>query len=182
MSDTVDPKIAAALLAAQKDIESATKNAKNPHFGNDYADLATVIDAVKPALNKHDIAFVQLPVEPPFEGHLAIRTILLHKSGETLAGTAVVPLPKSDPQGYGSAVTYARRYALASIVGLKTLDDDGEAASGRPKASASKKSFTRPEEKPEEKPLKGLRNLKLTPKKSEKKGTSKLFPVPQGGK
>lgn len=127
---TVGVKIAKALLAAQKNITAAEKDGSNPHFSSTFATVGSVIDAVKGPLNAEGISFLQLPA-PTGGETLGITTMLIHESGEFIAGTAVVPLQKTDPQGYGSAMTYARRYSLASVVGLKTVDDDGEAAVGR---------------------------------------------------
>jgi len=123
--------ISTALLQAQKNITFAGKNARNPHFKNTYADLTAVIDAIKTALNDAGIVFMQTP-SPSESGTLALTTRLIHaESGEFMEDTGVCPLPKSDPQGYGSAMTYMRRYSLASICGLYQDDDDGEQA--RPK-------------------------------------------------
>jgi len=121
-------KIAPALLKAQKAITFAVKDAKNPHFKSTYADLGSVIDACKPALNEAGIAFMQMPA-PSETGTIALTTRLVHESGEWIESTATCPLPKNDPQGYGSANTYLRRYALAAAVGLYQDDDDGNAAS-----------------------------------------------------
>ncbi|NLC24009.1 MAG: hypothetical protein GX776_06025 [Oxalobacter sp.] len=127
-SETIT-KIAPALLAAQKQITFAAKDAKNPHFKNTYASLPSVIDAIKGALNENGIVFIQT-ASPSEKGCLALSTRLLHESGEWIEDTATVPLPKSDPQGYGSAATYARRYCLAAVMGLYQDDDDGNAGSG----------------------------------------------------
>jgi hypothetical protein len=120
--------ISVALLKAQKAITFAAKDAVNPHFKNTYADLPAVIDAIKPALNEAGITFMQTP-SPSEPGSLALTTRLLHESGEWIEDTATVPLPKNDPQGYGSALTYTRRYSLAAMTGLYQDDDDGCAAS-----------------------------------------------------
>ena len=120
-------KIAPALLAAQSEITWACKDSTNPHFKNRYADLQSVIEAIKPALNKHGVFFSQHPT-PSDTGTLGLTTILLHSSGEWIEDTAIIPLPKNDPQGYGSAMTYGRRYGLAAICGLFQSDDDGEGA------------------------------------------------------
>ena len=120
---------APAFLKAQKAITFAAKDATNPHFRNKYADLPAVIEAIKPALNSAGIGFSQTPSESQ-PGFLALTTRLLHESGEFIEDTATIPLPKADPQGYGSALTYGRRYALAAICGLFQDDDDGNAASG----------------------------------------------------
>jgi hypothetical protein len=137
MSDSVS-KIAAALLASQREIEGVSKNADNPHFKHRFADLTAVIEATIPVLNKHGIAVIQLPTQPVHEGELALTTMLLHESGESISGTAYVPLAKNDPQAYGSAMTYARRYSLGSAVGLKFIDDDAESAMGRGGLPATK--------------------------------------------
>lgn len=129
-SDSVD-KISAALLEAQKRITFAHKDANNPFFKSKYADLPTVIDAVKPALNDCDIAFIQAG-SPCESGLLALTTRLQHSSGQWIEDTAIVPLSKADPQGFGSAMTYARRYSLAAMTGLYQDDDDGNAASIKP--------------------------------------------------
>lgn len=126
-SDSIT-KIAPALLTAQKAITFAVKDSTNPHFKSKYADLSSVIDAVKPALNEAGIAFLQMPA-PSDRDSLALTTRLIHESGEWIESTATCPLQKSDPQGYGSAVTYLKRYSLASAVGLYQEDDDGNAAS-----------------------------------------------------
>lgn len=127
-SETI-AKIAVALLEAQKGITFASKDATNPHFKNRYADLPAVVDAVKPALNDAGIAFIQ-SAGPSDDSKLHLTTRLIHTSGEWIEDTLVMPLPKQDPQGYGSAMTYARRYALAAITGLYQDDDDGNAGSG----------------------------------------------------
>jgi ERF superfamily protein len=141
-SETI-AKIAVALLEAQKGITFASKDATNPHFKNRYADLPAVVDAVKPALNDAGIAFIQ-SAGPSDDSKLHLTTRLIHTSGEWIEDTLVMPLPKQDPQGYGSAMTYARRYALAAITGLYQDDDDGNAGSGvGPKTQAPvKKGLT----------------------------------------
>lgn len=120
-------KIAPALVKAQKAITFASKNAKNPHFKNNYADLGSVIEAIKAPLNDAGIVFIQSP-SPSEDGRLHLTTRLIHESGEWIEDTAVCPMPKADPQGFGSANTYLRRYSLAAIIGLYQDDDDGNAA------------------------------------------------------
>lgn len=119
--------IAPALLKAQKAIDVAIKNANNPHFKNNFANVEAVIDAVKGPLNDNGITFLQFGA-PANDGHLGLTTTLLHTSGEFVSGTLTMPLQKTDPQGTGSAITYARRYSLAAVLGLKTEDDDAEGA------------------------------------------------------
>lgn len=138
-SETIT-KIAPALLRAQQAITFAAKDAKNPHFKSTYASLPAVIDAVKSALNDNGIVFIQTNA-PSESGFLCLSTRLLHESGEWIEDTATIPLPKNDPQGYGSAATYGRRYALAAITGLYQDDDDGNAASNvKPQPAKATKS------------------------------------------
>ena len=130
-------QLSAALLKAQRSIKFASKDAKNPHFKSTYADLPAVIDAIKPALNDAGLVFLQT-FSPSEAGFIAVTTRLMHETGEWIEDTATVPLPKSDPQGYGSAATYARRYSLAAITGLYQDDDDGNAASNAKPAQIAK--------------------------------------------
>lgn len=119
--------LASAMAAAFSEIEAATKSAANPHLKSKYADLGAVIDAVKPALIKHGLFFTQEP--QPCDDGVSVRTTLRHASGESLdLGTLYVPANKRDAQGFGSALTYARRYALLTAFGVPTEDDDGHAA------------------------------------------------------
>ena len=123
--------IAEALAAAQLEITDPAKDAVNPHFKSRYADLATVLKTVRPVLAKHGIALVQTTrVED--DGRLILVTRLLW-GDEEIVGYYPVQPTKADPQGYGSAMTYARRYALQAIVGVAADDDDdGNAASVAP--------------------------------------------------
>jgi hypothetical protein len=122
-----DDKICAAYVAAFAELEAASKTANNPHFKSKYADLPAVIDAIKPHLSKHGLAFMQMP--KPSDGGISIETILIHSSGDRLSmGVLFVPANRQDAHGYGSALTYARRYALQTCFGLPTEDDDGNAA------------------------------------------------------
>jgi hypothetical protein len=129
MFDT-SPTIAAlakALSAAQGEVEGAVKGKANPAFRSKYADLAAVWDACREALTKHGLAIVQSP-GPCADGRMEMTTMLAHASGEWMRGTLTIPLAKVDAQAYGSATTYARRYALAAFVGVAPEDDDGNAA------------------------------------------------------
>ena len=126
--------LAEALAAVQGEVENATKNSQNPHLKNRYADLAEILNTVRPVLSRHGLAVSQHPSYT--DGHVHVETIMLHKSGEWMSSTISTPVQKSDPQGVGSACTYARRYSLAAIVGLSQEDDDGHAASKQPKQPA----------------------------------------------
>ena len=121
--------IAPALLAAQKEIENASKDAKNPHFRSSYASLGSVIEATKGPLNKNGISVIQsLSSDSAANSGLLLRTRLLHTSGQWIEDCAYSPLPKADPQGVGSATTYLRRYSLAALLCITQEDDDGNAA------------------------------------------------------
>jgi len=122
-------ELAKALAAAQAEMKQPGKNAKNPHFGNRYADLNEIIVTATPVLAKHGLSVTQTT---SFEGGVVVlRTTLMHVSGQWISGSYPVVPVKPDPQGYGSAMTYARRYSLSAMVGLAADDDDdGEAASG----------------------------------------------------
>jgi hypothetical protein len=120
-------ELATALAKAQGSLEGAKKDSANPHFKSKYADLASVWDACRDALSKNSLSVVQLPGECA-DGKIEMTTMLLHSSGQWISERLTIPLAKVDAQGYGSAVTYARRYALAAAVGIAPEDDDGNAA------------------------------------------------------
>lgn len=119
-------KIASALVKAQKAFGPALKSSTNHHFGK-YADLSACVEAVIDGLNDNGIALIQIPHE--CESGVTVETLFIHESGETLsAGRLHVPATKQDAQGYGSALTYARRYSLMAACGIAPEDDDGNAA------------------------------------------------------
>ena len=121
--------IAAAMAKAQGEITGAIKDSTNPHFKNDYADLASVSDACRPALSKNAIAVFQAPSA---EGQkVTVTTLLAHSSGEWIEADLTMTAQQNTPQGIGSCITYARRYALAAMTGVAPKDDDGNAASIR---------------------------------------------------
>lgn len=119
---------AKAFVAAQKATDSVKKAATNPAFRTKYADLSEVVEAVIPALNSNGIGVMQFP---SFDGDLAgVTTVFLHDSGASVTATLNLRPSKSDPQGVGSAITYARRYSLLAMTGAAPEDDDGNSASG----------------------------------------------------
>lgn len=126
-SEAID-KIAPAFVKAQAACNGAKKSSNNPHFKSKYADLSAVWSACEEALEANALAVVQ-GLGEVIDGKLHIETMLLHSSGQWMKSLASIPLPKSDPQGYGSASTYARRYTLAAMMGIVQEDDDGNAAS-----------------------------------------------------
>ncbi|MFM2052586.1 MAG: hypothetical protein RL456_623 [Pseudomonadota bacterium] len=118
---------AAALVRAQREFGAALKTSANPAFKSRYADLAACLEAVAPALHRHGLALLQR-THPDAEG-VAVETLLIHETGDTISGGVLrVPAAKRDPQGFGSALTYARRYSLMSTCGIAAEDDDGNAA------------------------------------------------------
>jgi hypothetical protein len=123
-------EIAKALVKAQKEFGPALKTSTNPHFRSRYADLSACVEAVIGALNSNGIALVQKTL--PSDDGVIVQTVFLHESGEMMdCGILQVPAAKQDPQGYGSALTYARRYSLMAACGIAPEDDDGNAASSR---------------------------------------------------
>ena len=123
-------EIASALVKAQKAFGPALKSSTNPHFKSRYADLAACVEAVIEALNANGIALVQQSHE--CADGVIVETVFVHESGETFSsGRLHVPATKHDAQGYGSALTYARRYSLMAACGIAPEDDDGNAASRR---------------------------------------------------
>jgi ERF superfamily len=121
-------KIYPAFIKAQSEFGNAKKDAINPHLKNKYATLSAIIDAVRDILAKYDLAFSQNPKNSGNMDYITIETIIMHSSGETIKSEFSLPVLKKDAQGVGSAITYARRYALTSILGLGTEDDDAELA------------------------------------------------------
>lgn len=132
-SDTL-AALAAALAAFQGQAHGAAKNAANPHLKNKYADLSSIWEAIREPLSSNGLSVVQLPA-PGENGTLKLVTRLLHSSGEWIESEIAMPLGKQDPQGYGSALTYARRYGLSALLGITQEDDDGEGAMQRGKQS-----------------------------------------------
>lgn len=117
-----------AYLAAQAAFKPAVKDAQNPHFGSSFVSLGGVLGAVTEALRENELAVLQLTdVEP--DGRTVLLTRLVHVSGEWIGGRYPVNPVKNDPQAYGSALTYARRYGLMALLGVVAEDDDGHAAS-----------------------------------------------------
>ncbi len=120
-----------ALAKAQGALEGAVKDKTNPAFRSRYADLAAVVEAIQAVAPPNGLSYVQSPVNAPDgQPSVGIETMLMHSSGEwILFDPFLLPMSKVDAQGGGSAVTYARRYALSSVFGVAPEDDDGNAAS-----------------------------------------------------
>jgi hypothetical protein len=122
-------KIGAALSKFQGKIQPVIKDATNPFFKSNYANLATIWAAIREQLAANEMAILQEP--STLSGRLVMTTTLIHSSGEYFRSSVEFPILKNDAQGIGSAITYARRYALQSITGIAPEDDDGNAASGK---------------------------------------------------
>jgi hypothetical protein len=120
-------KLLPALFKAQGELEHAKKTSDNPHFKSKYADLATVLDTAKPALQNHELLVTHAREVVEMQEYLV--TTLFHTSGEFIQSRTLLQPVKRDPQGYGSAITYARRYDLSALLGLAQDDDDGNGAS-----------------------------------------------------
>lgn len=121
--------LAVALSKAQAEIQGAVKDSQNPFFKSNYADLSSVWEACRGPLTKNGLCVIQT-TEMQEKG-LMLVTLLAHSSGEYICGYYPINPSKPDPQALGSAITYARRYALAAIVGVCPVDDDGEGAMHR---------------------------------------------------
>jgi hypothetical protein len=131
--------IAAALVKAQREFGPALKTSTNPHFRSKYASLDACIEAVIDALNNNGIYLMQLTDE--HEGGVKVSTTFIHESGEQLSGgTLFMPASKHDAQGFGSALSYARRYSLMAACGIAPEDDDGNQATKTAPAYAAPKA------------------------------------------
>jgi hypothetical protein len=155
MSPQID-KLAPALLKAQTEMSNAVKDSKNPFFKSKYADLNSIREASHPSLNSNGIMVLQPMVQK--EGKSFVRTMLMHSSGQFIGSdTEVVCAKVNDPQAYGSAVSYARRYGLQALISLGAEDNDAEAAMGRPVTKETASTSTTPSQtssfrKPKSKP------------------------------
>lgn len=129
--------LAAALAKAQGSLKIAAKDANNPFFKSKYADLASVWEACREALAANGLSVSQIPEGETVEA-MVMTTVLLHASGQWISGRYPIKPIKSDPQGIGAAITYARRYSLAAMVGVVSdEDDDAETAVGRAKVDTN---------------------------------------------
>lgn len=139
MSPAVN-ELFAALAKAQGELEPAKKDSVNPHFKSSYANLHSAWQACRAALSKNGLCVVQTTDESPMGiSAICVVTTLGHSSGQWIRGTTYMPCSKPDAQGYGSALSYARRYALMAIAGVSSDDDDGNAAVDTKTVQASAK-------------------------------------------
>ena len=119
-------ELANALCRAQSQMGGAVKDSSNPFFKSKYADITSVIKAIKQPFADNGLSYTQFPISN--EHGVGVSTRLMHISGQYLEMEYTLPTVKRDPQASGSAITYARRYALQSIAGIPVADDDAEAA------------------------------------------------------
>ena len=137
MSD--NKKIAAAFVKACAALQPATKNSKNAHLGNSYADLESVQTAARAALAPHGLAWLQQVIRE--DGRIGVHTTLIHESGETLdAGRCLITPPpgRNVAHSEGAALSYARRYSLACAVGIHQADPDASLPAAPPARPAAK--------------------------------------------
>ena len=125
-------ELAKALNKFQAECSGAKKDADNPFFGSKYANLEAVINCAKSALDNNGLAVSQFPIMD--QGYCGVETILMHSSGEWISNTLLLACKKQDPQAMGSAITYARRYAYQSVLGIPSEEDDGEKSMTRNQA------------------------------------------------
>lgn len=121
--------LAAALAKAQGEMAGASKDSLNPHFKSKYADLASIWEACRGPLSRHELAVIQLPRTS--RQFVTVETILVHSSGEWIGESLTLTAVQDTPQAVGSAITYGRRYGLAAVIGIAPEDDDGHAATHR---------------------------------------------------
>ncbi len=128
----VQNELASAFVNAFAEIDNVVKNAANPHFGSNYADLGAVLDTVRPVFAKNGLAVLMAPGN--LEGdRVSLTWTLFHKSGQCIGGQMQLPIgSKNTAQAAGSCITYMRRYMLAALAGIAQVDDDGNAASASP--------------------------------------------------
>ena len=136
-------ELASALSLAQAEMTGAKKSSKNPFFKSNYSDLASVCEAISTPFANHGLSYIQSPEFS--DQHIQVITRIMHISGQWIEGAVSLPPTKNDVQGYGSAITYGRRYGLQAMAGIPSVDDDGQAAVkhvARPKLqSANKKQW-----------------------------------------
>jgi hypothetical protein len=156
--------IAAAFIKAKKEFAPAMKTSTNPHYKSKYADLAACVEAVDDAFLNSGIVMYQETFEDVTG--VTVETVLLHESGESIrCGKLHVPAPKQDPQGYGSALSYARRYSLMAACGIAPEDDDGNHASQpmKPKYTICDAEVRKPAVAPAQSPVAGASEVAQPP-------------------
>ncbi len=164
MSEQVDA-LSKALSKAQGEMGGAVKDSNNPFFKSSYADLGSVIAAIKDAFTANGLSYTQFPIRD--EAGAGVETILMHESGQWIKSSYTLPLAKFDAQSAGSCLTYARRYALQAIAGIPAVDDDGNQAT-----AAAPQAQPAPPAKPTRQP-----KAQRTPENVQQEATAKNIMV-----
>lgn len=138
-------ELAKALSKAQAEIRDAEKARENPHLKSKYATLTAVWNACREPLTKNGLAVIQAPCASAEHGWLGMETLLTHESGQWIRSTFFMPVSKQDPQGFGSAITYARRYALSSVAGVCPDEDDDGNEGSSPRQETAPRNQRQPE-------------------------------------
>jgi len=171
--------LAAALAKAQGEMEFAVENKENPFYKSTYADLASVWKAMRAPLSKHGLSVLQLP-EADESGNIRVSTLLMHSSGQFIEASYTLKPTKNDPQGYGSSISYMKRYALTGL-GVAPLDapldDDGNAASV--KTNRPVRESDKPKHSVVMAPTKKAEILKLPAADPKAAGAPRELPSPQ---
>ena len=163
-------EIASALVKAQREFGPALKSSTNPHFRSKYADLSACIEAVIDSLNNQGIYLMQLTDE--HDGGVKVSTVFIHESGEQLSGGSLfMPATKHDAQGFGSALSYARRYSLMAACAISGVDDDGNQATKTAPQTAPPKATPKAIEVPPPKKMEGRTDSQWQLKVSSEPGT-----------
>jgi len=140
-------ELAAALAKAQGAMELASKDSTNPHFQSKFASLASCIAAIKKPLADNGLCWIQRPGNKT--ASVSVETVLIHSSGQWISSVLNMPVDKGTPQGFGSALTYCRRYALCAMLGIAAEDDDAELASKPIGPQAKGGTYVKPQGKPD---------------------------------
>lgn len=134
-TENVTPELFAALAKAQGEVENASKASTNPHFKSRYADLAEILNTVRPTFTSNGLSIIQ---SSRYDGVLvSVDTVIAHVGGGFISSSASCVPAKTDGQGIGAATTYLRRYSLAAMAGIAQEDDDGNSASHNKPVPAS---------------------------------------------
>lgn len=147
-SPTTD-NVMKAMMAVQKDIQPVMKNTENKFYKSNYADLTAVHEMIQPLLAENGLGIFTTPTTTLIEGNqfLNINTIIYHSSNEWLSFNTLMPLPKVDPQGFGIALTYGRRYIITSLFNITTEDNDGNLPQQTAKKAPTKQAPAKPIQK-----------------------------------
>ena len=147
-----------AISAAQGDFKTVEKTSLNPHFKSKFAPLDSIIEMLRPILPKHGLSFIQFTDTD--DTGIIVETVIAHESGEWVSGRLKMPATKQDPQGYGSALTYGRRYGLAAALGIVSDED----VDGNGNGEGEKKPQTQNQQpKNQHQPQKKSQSSDLTP-------------------